>query len=96
MTRTILLALIATLAYSTQPLYAQRKEAERLDNAGKVLTDILNVPEDIPRALLDKAECVIVLPSVIKLAVGVGGSYGRGAMVCRSGDDFTGHGEPRL
>jgi len=90
MTRTILLALIATLAYSSQPLYAQRREAERLDNAGKVLTEILNVPEDIPRTLLDKAECVIVLPSVVKLAVGVGGSYGRGAMVCRSGDDFTG------
>ena len=48
-----------------------------------------HVPEEIPRDLLYKAECVIVLPSVVKFAPGLGARYGRGAMVCRTGDDFT-------
>jgi SH3 domain-containing YSC84-like protein 1 len=90
MTRYICLAALVVLSYSAQPVYAQKKEADRLENAGKVLAEILNVPEDIPRDLLNKADCVIVLPSVVKFAVGLGGSYGRGAMVCRSGDDFAG------
>lgn len=90
MTKATLSAVFAILSLLALPLYAQKKETDRLENAGKVLTEILNVPEDIPRDLLNKAECVIVLPSVVKLAVGVGGSYGRGAMVCRAGDDFTG------
>ncbi len=71
-------------------LAAQEHEEDRLKNAGEVLTEILNIPDNIPQELLDKAECVIVLPSVKKLAVGFGGSYGRGAMVCRSGQTFTG------
>ena len=97
MKRAILLTTLAMVFYATQPLYAQQKEADRLENAGKVLTEILNVPEDIPRDLLNKAECVIVLPSVVKLAFGVGASYGRGAMVCRSGEDFTGRwGSPSM
>ncbi len=71
-------------------LAAQDKEEDRLKNAGEVLSEILNIPDNIPQELLDKAECVIVLPSVKKLAIGFGGSYGRGAMVCRSGQTFTG------
>lgn len=68
----------------------QKKEAERLDNCGTVLKEILDIPDDIPSDLLDKAECVIVIPSVLKLAVGFSGSYGRGAMTCRTGEHFTG------
>ena len=54
------------------------------------MVEILNVPDDIPKDILDKAECVIVLPSVLKFAIGFGGSYGRGVMTCRSGQDFNG------
>ena len=67
-----------------------RKEQERVKEAGEVLKEILNIPDDIPQDLLDKAECVIILPSVLKGAFGVGGSYGRGVMVCRSGEHYTG------
>src|SRR6202011_462007 len=66
------------------------KEVERVKEAGEVLKEILNIPDDIPQDLLDKAECVIILPSVIKGAIGVGGSYGRGVMVGRSGEHYTG------
>jgi len=66
------------------------KEKERLAESGQVLKEILNIPEGIPEDLLDKAECVIVLPSVKKGAIGIGASYGRGAMVCRTGGSFTG------
>src|SRR5262245_12796389 len=66
------------------------KETERLQNATTVLKEILGMPESIPKDLLDRAECVVVFPSVKKVAVGVGGSYGRGAMVCRTGDRFDG------
>lgn len=73
------------------PLTAKEsKEAERLDNCGTVLKEILDIPDDIPSDLLDKAECVIVIPSVLKLAVGFSGSYGRGSMTCRTGEHFTG------
>ena len=54
------------------------------------MKEILDIPDDIPQDLLDKADCVIVMPSVIKAAIGIGGSYGRGAMTCRSGDTFQG------
>src|SRR5579872_3430990 len=84
------LVTVLVMLLSAIPGYSQSKEMDRLENAGKVLSEILNVPEDIPRDLLNKADCVIVLPSVVKLAVGFGASYGRGAMVCRSGDDLTG------
>ncbi|MGB9510247.1 MAG: lipid-binding SYLF domain-containing protein, partial [Candidatus Acidiferrum sp.] len=70
--------------------YAQKDENNRIENAGKVMVEILNVPDDIPADLLDKAECVIVLPSVMKAAFIVGGSYGRGVMTCRSGKEFSG------
>jgi lipid-binding SYLF domain-containing protein len=66
------------------------KETDRLLNAGTVLREILNVPDDIPQDLLHKADCVIVYPSVLKAAFIVGGSYGRGAMSCRTGENFTG------
>src|SRR5450759_636333 len=73
------------------------KEQERVKEAGEVLKEILNIPDDIPQDLLDKAECVIILPSVIKGAFGVGGSYGRGVMICRSGEHYTGNwGAPAL
>jgi SH3 domain-containing YSC84-like protein 1 len=66
------------------------KDVDRLESAGDVVKEILDIPDDIPQTLLDKADCVIVLPSVLKGAFIVGGSYGRGAMTCRSGDDFQG------
>jgi lipid-binding SYLF domain-containing protein len=67
-----------------------KTEQDRLQNAGKVMQEILKVPDDIPQDLIDKARCVVVMPSVLKAAFVVGGSYGRGTMVCRSGKDFTG------
>jgi lipid-binding SYLF domain-containing protein len=82
----LLLLLVAFAA----PAHAQKREQKRLENAGQVLTEILNVPDNIPQKLLDKAECVIVVPSVYKVAIGIGGSFGRGAMTCRGGEDFTG------
>jgi lipid-binding SYLF domain-containing protein len=66
------------------------KETDRLQNAGTVMQEILDIPDDIPQDLMDKARCVVVLPSVLKAAFIAGGSYGRGAMVCRTGKSFTG------
>src|SRR6266568_712472 len=72
-------------------------EQERVKDAGDVLKEILNIPDDIPQDLLDKAECVIILPSVKKGAFGIGGSYGRGVMICRSGEHYKGKwGAPAL
>jgi SH3 domain-containing YSC84-like protein 1 len=71
-------------------LGAQGKEEDRLRECATVVKEILAIPDDIPKDLLDKAECVMVFPGVKKVAMGVGGSYGRGAMTCRTGDDFTG------
>jgi lipid-binding SYLF domain-containing protein len=82
--------LVATLFLATCTVADNKKEVARVENSGLVITEILNVPEDIPQDLLDKAECVIVLPSVVKAAFIVGGSYGRGVMTCRSGEKFTG------
>src|SRR2546427_3783946 len=67
----------------------KEKDEDRLKNAGTVLTEILNFPDDIPQDLLDKADCVVVFPSVLKAAFVVGGSYGRGAMTCRRGENFN-------
>jgi lipid-binding SYLF domain-containing protein len=73
------------------------REEDRVKDAGVVMKEILNIPDDIPQDLLDKAECVIVLPSVKKGAFGIGGSYGRGVMVCRSGEHYKGKwGAPAL
>jgi len=66
------------------------KQDKRLENAGQVMKDILNIPDDIPQDLLDKTECVIVVPSMLKVAFGISGSYGRGVMTCRSGEHFQG------
>jgi lipid-binding SYLF domain-containing protein len=68
----------------------QTKDDDRLRNSGTVLKEILDVPDGIPQDLLDKADCVVVFPSVLKAAFIVGGSYGRGAMSCRKGEDFRG------
>jgi SH3 domain-containing YSC84-like protein 1 len=67
-----------------------KKETDRLQNCGTVLKEILDIPDDIPQDLLDKADCVIVYPSVLKAAFVIGGSYGRGAMTCRTGEHYTG------
>src|ERR1700689_261176 len=66
------------------------KETNRLENCGMVLDEVLRIPDNIPQDLLDKAECVIIVPSVLKAAFGIGGDYGRGAMTCRSGEHFMG------
>jgi lipid-binding SYLF domain-containing protein len=73
-------------------IYAKKlnNEQKRLEECGVVMQEVLNVPDNIPQELLEKAECVIVIPSVKKLAFGVGASYGRGAMVCRTGEKFRG------
>lgn len=84
-------ALVAGVLLALPTLGAEEtKEQERLQECGQVLKEILNIPDDIPKSLLDKAECVIVIPSVKKLAFGIGGSYGRGAITCRTGAHFTG------
>jgi len=89
-----LLAMGMLLALTGAPMLAappdNEKEVDRLENAGMVMDEIMNIPDNIPQDLIDKAECVIVFPSVLKAAFIVGGSYGRGAMVCRSGEHFTG------
>jgi lipid-binding SYLF domain-containing protein len=82
--------LMAPLAMAGRSDNEARDEKSRLENAGTVMKEILDVPDDIPQDLLDKARCVIVMPSVLKAAFIVGGSYGRGVMVCRTGHDFTG------
>ena len=67
-----------------------RTERERVENAGRVMQEILDVPDDIPQRILDHARCVVVMPTVLKAAFVFGGAYGRGAMVCRSGKDYEG------
>jgi len=66
------------------------KDEDRLKNAGEVAKEIMDIPDDIPQSVMDKADCIVVIPSVIKGAFVVGASYGRGAMTCRSGEDFHG------
>src|SRR5258707_1575160 len=80
------------LAMIAPPLLSvvDKKEAERLENCGTVIKEIMDIPDDIPQELIDKAECIIVFPSVIKAAFVFGASYGRGAMTCRTGEHFTG------
>jgi len=89
MRRSLISLLLITFAMSFS-LSAQERERERLKSAGNVMQEILNIPDGIPKDLLDRAECVVVLPSVKKFAIGIGGSFGRGAMLCRSGEHFTG------
>ena len=91
--------LLATVLIGLPAIFSSRvaqaadkndKEEDRLQNSGQVMKEIIDIPDDIPQSLLDKADCVIVIPSVLKAAFIIGGSYGRGAMTCRSGDDFQG------
>ena len=72
------------------PAFGQQKEQDRVANAGRVMQEILAIPDDIPQSVIDKADCVVVLPSVLKFAIGIGGSYGRGVMTCRGGKSFQG------
>src|SRR6202166_2940395 len=92
-----LLSCLSSIFLAILPIFAevasasnQNKDDDRLRNCGTVLKEILDVPDDIPQGLLDKADCVVVYPSVLKAAFIVGGSYGRGAMSCRQGEDFKG------
>ena len=78
------------IVFAASSLFAANKEQKRLENSGTVMQEVMGVPDNIPQELLEKAECVIVFPSVMKGAFIVGGSYGRGAMVCRTGEHFKG------
>jgi SH3 domain-containing YSC84-like protein 1 len=84
------LALGVCILFAASSLYAASKEQERLENSGTVMQEVMGVPDNIPQELLEKAECIIVFPSVLKAAFVFGGSYGRGAMVCRTGEHFNG------
>jgi len=81
---------VVLLAVMASPAFGQKKEQERVANAGNAMQEIMNIPDDIPQSVIDKADCVVVLPSVLKFAIGIGGSYGRGVMTCRGGKDFQG------
>src|SRR6202049_4016431 len=88
-----LLSTFVAIALASLPLStgaADTRNRDRLENCGMVMDEILRVPDDIPQRIMDKAECVIVIPSVLKVAFIGGGSYGRGAMTCRSGEHFNG------
>ena len=86
----LILATGLSILLASTPVSADDEEQERLANGAAVLEEILKIPDAIPQELIDKAECVVVFPSVKKFALGIGGSYGRGAMVCRAGNNFTG------
>jgi len=86
--KSILVICLAVVAIPA--LQAANKEQKRLENSGTVMQEIMNTPENIPQKVLEKTDCVIIFPSVLKAAFVVGGSYGRGAMVCRTGKDFRG------
>ncbi|MGA2428998.1 MAG: lipid-binding SYLF domain-containing protein [Candidatus Acidiferrum sp.] len=90
MKRIVVYVMVLVIAGLPLATAQDKKEADRLDNCGTVMKEILDIPDDIPQDLLDKAECVIVYPSVLKAAFVVGGSYGRGAMTCRTGEQYTG------
>ena len=83
-------AIAVCLSFAAGAVYAATKEQKRLENCGVVMQEVLNIPDSLPQQVLAKAECVIVFPSVLKLAFGMGKEYGRGAMVCRTGKEFNG------
>jgi SH3 domain-containing YSC84-like protein 1 len=89
-----LIALTIALALAAMPLTTSAKdddkEVDRIHNSGMVLREIMDIPDDIPQGLIDKAECIMVFPSVLKAAFIVGASYGRGIMICRTGEHFSG------
>ena len=84
------LTLGVCILFVASSAFAANKEQERLENSGTVMQEVMSIPDNIPQELLEKAECVIVFPSVLKAAFVLGGSYGRGAMVCRTGAHFNG------
>jgi lipid-binding SYLF domain-containing protein len=84
------LTLAACVVLASSVVHAENKEQGRLEQVGVVMQEVLDVPDNIPQELLEKAECVIVIPSMTKVALGIGGSYGRGAMSCRTGKAFNG------
>jgi SH3 domain-containing YSC84-like protein 1 len=90
MRRANVLAVVLWLTFPTSAA-DQTREQKRLAACGEVLKEILDIPDGIPKDLLNKAECVIVIPSVLKFAIGIGGDFGRGAITCRTGQHFTGH-----
>lgn len=79
----------ALCAFIASPLFAQKKEEQRLANSAKVMEELLSGDKGLPKSILDKADCVLIFPSVKKVAVGIGGSYGRGALVCRKGTEMN-------
>ena len=85
-----IIAGLSVLALLALPAVGQDKEEDRVMKAGVVIKEIMNIPDDVPQDVIDKADCVVVLPSVLKLAFGIGGSYGRGVMTCRGGKTFHG------
>lgn len=85
------LAIFVALGLATAlPLTAQEKEGERLQDSATVLQQILSDKDGLPESILNQADCVLVFPSVKKVAIGIGGSYGRGALVCRQGTSMKG------
>ncbi len=97
MKKVIVYLIVALMSTVTVFAANDEREADRVKDAGEVLKEILNIPDDIPQDLIDKAECVVILPSVKKGAFGIGGSYGRGVMICRGGPHYTGRwGAPAL
>jgi SH3 domain-containing YSC84-like protein 1 len=81
--------LVLCLAVAS-PLFAQKKEDERLVNSATAMQAILSGDKGLPTSILDKADCIVIFPSVKKVAIGIGGSYGRGVMLCRKGADKDG------
>jgi SH3 domain-containing YSC84-like protein 1 len=90
MKQSLLPLLLVFALFQSAFAVSDEKEQERVKDSGDVLKEILDIPDDIPQDLLDKAECIVVLPSVKKAAFGIGASYGRGVMICRSGQHYTG------
>ncbi len=85
-------SVVSMILLAATPMWPadKEKDEDRLSKSGTVLKEILDIPDDVPGALLAKADCVVVFPSVLKAAFIVGGSYGRGTMTCRTGKDFEG------
>src|SRR5437879_4320029 len=88
MKRTFTLSIVLLLV--SLPLFAGKKEDSRLQESATVMKEIMNIPEGIPKEYLGRAECIVIFPSVKKFAIGIGGSYGRGAITCRTGKNFNG------
>src|SRR5258708_8515679 len=84
---------LAVAIFLACPTFAanESREQKRLEACGQVFKEIMDIPDGIPKDLLNKAECVIVIPSVLKFAIGIGGDFGRGVITCRTGQHFTGH-----